>query len=360
MITITANARELLSAVRFAGMAIERRNTIPVLGYALITVDGDGLTVAGTNLDQHAEKTIAVEADGATTFCAPPRLLDRFLTGLPGEVVVEVDHETIHLRADGCTMRIRKMQAVEDWPTMTFLKSEPTATAKLSVALLAKALRLAAISISTEETRYYLNGIYMRSLDDKLTMVATDGHRLTKYECDVTWPLHSMIVPRGMISMLRVALSRNQNGGVDCKGYPTASGAGAISFSGDNWNIHSKVIDGTFPDYTRVIPAVCDDISVSMTRAALSRLQNVEGHQSTVTVINGDGGTMTVKSPDMGSEIVVPCSGRGPQFGVNLKYIKDFAMHFDVLRLEGKGKGDPFRVLTDDPALTWVIMPMRF
>ncbi len=350
--TFTAHAAALKRALAFAMQRAERWSTIPILTAVRIDAIGGLIAITGTDLDieveAHAE---AISGDDFSLTIAP-----QFLMGLlrwaEGEVKISRAGDMITIEADDVVATVREVCPVVDWPRVNRGRARAVPFT-LTDAKLRKALRATSACISREETRYYLNGVWFAEHDGSLRMVATDGRRMAIYDTGEEWHLPGMIVPRITAQLLLRALPEKSNGSVAVTGYES----NFVQFAHDGWIIRSKLIDGTFPDYSRVVPTPADDISVTISAAALRRFPP-SSERSRAVMIDGDAGRMTHQEPD-GARVQMPVQGRGKAFGVNLGYLRDFANIAGVMRLEGRSPGDPFRVLTDDPAFLGVQMPMR-
>lgn len=345
---------ELRKALAFAASVTERRNTIPVLGMVLIEIDRPFGRVTGTDLDMEASASFEIADTGKPfSFLISPRLLGDVIRFAENLITISKADDILTIKADDMEVQVLSLLPVEDWPAVQGHADQYQPTG-ISEARLDKAMRAVATSISTEETRYYLNGAYFHDAGDGvLTIVSTDGHRLTKYETEHPWPeQRKLIVPRKTCHTLMTRLTSGGNKSVEI-----ATAENRISFRGDGWQIRSKCIDGTFPDYNRAIPAPSDKISFALTDAALRRFPRT-GERSRAIKIDPDAGKMSVIHPD-GITATMPISGRGQAVGFNIEYLKTFAALSGTIRISGASKDDPFRVLSEDPRLVQFLMPMR-
>lgn len=394
---IAVNARELRNALAFVVQTVERWNVIPILGTVRITAHDDRVNLRATDLDIELEMTVPAEVEGNFDITMSPRWLRGLIQWHDGMVTIasrEDGGETIAtIEAGDVWAEARCLSAAADWPA--FLGEgrdvlpgegwkEPVT---LSEAALRRALDAVVVSISTEETRYYLNGAYAHTIDGELRLVSTDGHRLSLYDTGEAWAGLGAIVPRKTIGILQRRLIKGGNAGVEVsqlirmepkRPAQTATAgkgakvrtepepkpemvpwAAAMRFIGDGWSITSKMIDGTYPDYTRVIPTPSDAIAVTVSADALRRFPTASDDcGGRAIAINGDAGTMSQRDAE-GNVVRMPVQGHGKPFGINLGYLRAFARQSGTIRLTGTGPGDPFRVLSEDPKLLQVIMPMR-
>lgn len=353
--TVSVSAKDLRRTLGFCAQVVDRRTTIPVLSTCRFEVGDGRIRITGSNLD--AEVTAECGAHISTppfAFTLSPRALDGILRWAPDQVNFALDGDVLRIRADDFFASFRSLCPALDFPEMTWpLEQKAPEVATISEAQLHKALLLTALTISTEETRYYLNGVFLTPMPETgLRTVSTDGHRMTIFDTRVPWSGAACILPRDVLTTLLRLLRPNGNrvvrvGQMDIK----------LEFSTDDWRIRAKCIDGTFPNYTKVIPTESDAIEVTLTAAALNRFP-ATNERTRVVAIDGDAGRMTLKTFD-GSEFTMPITGRGQQFGVNLDYLRGFARQSGTIKLMGVSPGDPFRIVTEDPDLLQILMPMR-
>jgi DNA polymerase-3 subunit beta len=307
-------------------------------------------------------------------------LIASILRYAEGRVEISAAKDLITIKADDLTAVFRGLIPPEDFPTMVADGFDAEKSITFAEAALHKAMGPVLVCISTEETRYYLNGIYFAPHPETkaLRLVATDGHRLAVYDTDEAIDFGGAIVPRKTCHFLFSILSSSGNLPVritprvvlekpaqsvleaavsgELPGIPRVA---AIQIETEDWRILAKTIDGTYPDYRRVMPPESDAIAVTISDAALRRFPgSFEGNTTTCLKVYPDESYMEISRPDQ-ITVRMPVQGRGPAFGVNIKYLRDFTRRAKTIRLEGDKPGDPLRVLTEDPRLTQVVMPMR-
>ncbi len=370
---ITLPGAEFRRALDFVATVVERRNTIPVLGTVLIGEERGQIFIRGTDLDAEVEATFEAppEAWGMQSFCVTPRLLQHVVKDAKeitfswdmGKPLLGSDRkepDVLVIATPDLTFRYRPMCLPLDFPVMGMPGDVKHTT--VSEAVLHKALHLAAVCISTEETRHYLNGIFLHQKTGTMLAVATDGHRLALYESGADWPLPDMIVPRRAVAILLRALKAGGNREVVIEA--RADGT-KLRIGGDGWSVLTKIIDGTFPDYTRAIPKFENGrpIQVALTATALRRMPPF-GERSQAATFDPGKQCLTCSAPDTGTaeiRLKIEAPERQAPFGFNIKYLQAFADRADdkTIRIEGDSEANPFFVLTSDPALTQVLMPMR-
>lgn len=363
--SFTCHATALRRALAFAAQPVERRNTIPVLGMVRITASASGIEVRGTDLDIECRVTAEViEATGKTDTTIEPKFLNGLLRWAEGEVTISREKDLITIKVDDVVAVVRELCPADDFPVMI---PPQDYSATISEARLYKALTSTIACISTEEARYYLNGVFLHDKDG-LRAVSTDGRRMAIYDAGEPWPFDGMIVPRKTAAILQRAMKPGSNGTIAVKSSPDPKNSDAtlapkhpanrVEFSGDGWTITSKTIDGTFPDYTRVIPQPSQNITAVISAAALRRFPPTT-ERSRAIQIDPTTGKMTYRNYD-GTEVSMPVQAKGEKpVGFNLGYLKSFVDRAGTIRLETAGACDPARVLTDDPALLQILMPMR-
>jgi DNA polymerase-3 subunit beta len=246
----------LLRAVSQAQSVVERRNTIPILANVLIEADGDVLRFRATDLDIEVVDTAPAKVTkaGATTVSAV--MFHEITRKLPDGALVELSVEPggnmLLVEAGRSQFKLATLPK-EDFPVMA--SSEYSANFKAPAVLLRRLFDKSKFAISTEETRYYLNGVYLHvATSDSgpvLRCVATDGHRLARIDAPLPAEAEGMpgvIVPRKTVGELRKLLDDDE------AEIAVSVSESKIRFATPEITLTSKVIDGTFPDYSRVIP----------------------------------------------------------------------------------------------------------
>ena len=246
----------LLKAVAQAQSVVERRNTIPILANVLIEAQDSDVRFRATDLDiEVVDRADAqVERAGATTVSAV--LLHEIVRKLPdGSLVTLTDDGAkgrLTVEAGRSNFSLATLPK-EDFPVMA--TSEYSSNFSAPAVVLRRLFDKSKFAISTEETRYYLNGVYMHISDSDggkvLRCVATDGHRLARIDAELpsgAAEMPGVIVPRKTVGELRKLLDDDE------AKIAVSVSETKIRFATPDITLTSKVIDGTFPDYTRVIP----------------------------------------------------------------------------------------------------------
>ncbi|OIP85611.1 MAG: DNA polymerase III subunit beta [Rhodobacterales bacterium CG2_30_65_12] len=362
----------LLKAVGQAQSVVERRNTIPILANVLIEADGADVSFRATDLDiEVVDKVPAmVERAGATTVNAV--MLHEIVRKLP-------DGATVALSSDDATGRLaieagRSSFSLatlprEDFPVMA--SSEYAANFSAPAPVLRRLFDKSKFAISTEETRYYLNGVYLHVSEAEggrvLRAVATDGHRLARIDADLPIGAEEMpgvIVPRKTVNELRKLLDDDE------AQIAVSVSETKVRFATPGITLTSKVIDGTFPDYTRVIPTGNTkkmEVDAAAFAKAVDRVATVSSERSRAVklALDEDRLVLSVNAPDAGAaeeELAVAYGDERLEIGFNAKYLLEIASQVDrenaVFLFNSSGEPALMREGNDTSAI-YVVMPMR-
>jgi DNA polymerase III subunit beta len=341
-------AGALRQALGITARVVERRNTIPILAHTLLEAKGGTLHARGTNMEQWLATTAQGSGDLPALTVAPGPLLT-MLALLPPEETVELSIAAPgHLNFRAGTTRAKMFTLPpEDMPTPKEWKEEAAWT--IEAGTLRTLLDRPFHAVSTEETRYYLNGIYLDPVEDAehgriLRAVATDGHRIMLAHTPAPVMLHGavvpMILPRLTISLMRPLLARLP------PDTPLTVRQGQLHLSiapRTGWTLTSKVIDGTFPDYMRVIPKpggpriqVQDSAGLARTITLTTALSGERSRP--VLLSNGTGNTLNITNRSDNTGMVTTAvadgiaawatNGKHPEVGFRARYLLDVCRTF--------------------------------
>jgi len=362
----------LLKAMSQAQSVVERRNTIPILANVLIEAEGGEISFRATDLDIEVVYKVVgmVERAGATTVGA--HTLHEIVRKLPDGAMVELTDDVTSNRLDVVAGRSSFSLATlprEDFPIMA--NSEYACNFSAKSEILRRLFDKSKFAISTEETRYYLNGVYMHSSDGAngkvLRCVATDGHRLARIDTELpdgAETLPGVIVPRKTVGELRKLLDEDE-----IKIAVSVSET-KIRFATPEMILTSKVIDGSFPDYTRVIPQGNTrrlEVDAAEFAQAVDRVSTVSSERSRAVklTLEDDRLVLSVNAPDSGAaeeELVVAYADERLEIGFNAKYLLEIAGQVDrenaVFMFNSSGDPTLMREGNDESAV-YVVMPMR-
>ncbi|WP_119461571.1 DNA polymerase III subunit beta [Rhodospirillaceae bacterium SYSU D60014] len=369
---LTLERSDLLKSLAHVQSVVERRNTIPILSNVLLeTVEG-AVSLVATDMDLTiVEKVPAMIAEGGAT-TIPAHTLYDIVRKLPEGAQVQLDGSgdsgQLVLRAGRSRFTLATLPK-EDFPTMG--AGELPHQFTLTVNEMRRLIDRTRFAISTEETRYYLNGIYLHAatVDDQrlLRAVATDGHRLARVERPLpsgAGEMPGVIIPRKTVGELRKLIEEAD------ETIEVALSDARIRFAFDDVVLTSKLIDGTFPDYQRVIPSGNDKVLEVDRRSfaeAVDRVSTISSEKSRAVKLSvkGENLTLSATSPENGSaseELEVNFNGEGIEIGFNARYLLDITH-----QIEGDGAqfamadaASPtlVRDVADTSAL-YVLMPMR-
>ncbi|MEE4346002.1 MAG: DNA polymerase III subunit beta [Paracoccaceae bacterium] len=362
----------LLKAVSQAQSVVERRNTIPILANVLIEAEGSTVTFRATDLDiEVLDKAPAqVERAGSTTVSAV--MLHEIIRKLPDGSLVTLSDDSaagrLTVQAGRSHFNLATLPK-EDFPVMA--SSDYASNFSAPAAALRRLFDKSKFAISTEETRYYLNGVYMHVADGDggkvLRCVATDGHRLARIDADLPAGAEGMpgvIVPRKTVGELRKLLDD------DDMQIAVSVSETKVRFATPDITLTSKVIDGTFPDYTRVIPQGNTrrlEVDARDFAAAVDRVATVSSERSRAVKLSLDEDRLilSVNAPDSGAaeeELAVAYGDERLEIGFNAKYLLEIASQVDRENAVFlfNSAGDPTLMREgNDMSAVYVVMPMR-
>src|SRR5690606_37926472 len=361
----------LLKSLGHVQSVVERRNTIPILSNVLIEADASGqLKLMATDLDLQVVETIAAKVETPGTTTVPAHTLLEIARKLPegSEVSLAAAEGKMQVKAGRSNFNLPTLPR-DDFPVIA--EGDLPTSFELPVAELVQIIDKTRFAISTEETRYYLNGIFLHVAEDAtgpvLKAAATDGHRLARYT--VTRPegatgMPDVIVPRKCVGEIRKLLDEAE-GNVEI-----SLSASKIRFQLGNAVLTSKLIDGTFPDYSRVIPTANDKLLKVDPKSLFQGVDRVstiasEKTRAVKVGLDKDRITLSVTSPENGTaaeELAAGYDSDAMEIGFNARYLSDILGQVDgdsvELHLADANAPTLIRESEKSPAL-YVLMPMR-
>ena len=370
---LTIDRGALLKALAHVQGVVERRNTIPILSNVLMKADSDGLHMTATDMEIEIVETVAADVSTPGSTTAPASMLYDIVRKLPEGADVELDcpagKDQLTIKAGRSHFKLGCLP-VDDFPVMA--AGELPHALKLKSDALAHLIDRTKFAMSTEETRYYLNGIYIHAAKsggaDVLRAVATDGHRLARMEMPLPAGGEGMpgiILPRKAVSEVRKLLEE-------------ADGEVSFSISGTKAQVNlgsivltTKLIDGTFPDYERVIPQNNDKtlrVNSQIFAAAVDRVATISSEKTRAVKLALDKGALklSANSADAGGsadeELEVAYDSTPMEIGFNSKYLYEITQQIEgdaaELKLNDSASPTVVRDAADASAL-YVLMPMR-
>lgn len=394
---VSIEGRVLSAALRLHTAIIEKRNTYPILANVRLTVAGSVFKITGTDLDLEATTDLdPIDAGGDWSMCISARLLAD-IARVAGPEVVRIERRVSHnnvMDKDGRPgvhdqiARITVGDVTYDLPTLNadgypdMPGTRGETIERFSNGSFAAMLDKVAWCISTEETRYYLNGVCWQTGPMGKRFAATDGHKLAlcRYDTDTSGARVDRIIPRKAVHILRrfaagadvtafAVVKANEQGDL-------AENPSQMDFQFGRTQLRTKLIEGTFPDIDRVLPkpelqqyrfsigrqAMIDAID----RVNVVRSRNAKGRfYGNAVRIHQDAGRIAVeaKSPDAGTARIVTEAewpDKAHDFGMNGSYLRQLLSHCQgMVEIAQIDAGMPFTVTDEDDTMTRVIMPMR-
>ncbi len=363
---------DLLKAMSRAQSIVERRTTIPILSNVLIEVVDDKISLRTTDLDiEVVEKVHAtIEQVGSTTVGA--HTLHDIVRKLPDGSSIQLTVDQVSSRLEVKAGRSRFSLATlpkEDFPIMASSEYESNFT--IAPDVLHRLFEKSKFAMSTEETRYYLNGVYFHvastSQHRVLRAVATDGHRLAQIDAKLPENFSEMpgvIIPRKTVGELRAILES------DDFTISVSVSETKIRFFNSAMTLTSKVIDGSFPDYTRVIPKENTkkmEVDANYFATSVDRVSTISSERARAVKLNLQKNqlVLSVNSPDSGAadeELIVDYDDDELEIGFNAKYLQEISAQVD-----GNNALFSFNTPSDpvlmhesaDNSAIYVVMPMR-
>lgn len=362
---------DLLKALNHVQSVVERRNTIPILSNVLLEAENGVLGLTATDLEIEMRERVEAEVVQPGAITAPAHMLYDIVRKLPDGAQVELAMDEtggrLNLTAGRSSFALQALPR-EDFPAMS--KDEMPVAFALPGADLRRLIDKTRFAISVEETRYYLNGIYLHVPEDEksvLRAVATDGHRLARVDmgCPVgADAMPAIIIPRKTVAEVQKLLDE-EDGEVSLQVSDTK-----INFAFSNIVLTSKLIDGKFPDYTRVIPTDNDkllSLDAKSFAQSVDRVSAISSEKSRAVklVLEADKLALSVSNPDSGSasdELSVAYDAEAMEIGFNARYLMDITGQLDgeTATFELADSGSPTLVRDgEDKQALYVLMPMR-
>jgi DNA polymerase-3 subunit beta len=377
---VTVERAALLKALGHVHRVVERRNTIPILSNVLLKAEDNGLGLKATDLDIEVTDTVRAEVTQAGAITVPAHVIYDIVRKLADGAQVSLetsgDAGQMQLRSGRSRFTLQALPAT-DFPDLAAGTLDHSFS--LPASDLRRLIEKTQFAISTEETRYYLNGIYLHTVEvdgeTRLRAVATDGHRLARIEMPAgagAAGMPGLIVPRKAVSEIQKLVQEATEDTVKVELNPAKirftfaageqDGAGVV--------LTTKLIDGTFPDYQRVIPTG-NDKALTVERndfqKAVDRVSTISSERGRAVKLAISEGRMTlsVNNPDSGNaveEIDVDYDSAPLDVGFNARYLLDITGQLDgdtaLFKLADPGSPTVIQDREGASAL-YVLMPMR-
>ena len=358
----------LLKALNTVNGAVEKKNTIPVLQNVKIEAKDSKITFCTTDMDVLVTSNFKArtEKNGATT--TPAQMFFDIIRKIPDDSPIKISQEdpnTLKINSKKLKYKLPCIDATE-FPSIS--EGEFENEIIIDSKSFCKMVDKTRFAISNDETRYYLNGLFLQSLKvgDKfqLRCVATDGHRLamSKLKCDALENEFGVIIPKKSINEIRRVIDSSKSAKVEVS-------KNKVKVTADQSSIVSKLIDGQFPDYEKVLPKGNDQIASIVKKPlydSVDRISTVasDKHRSVKFGLNDNKITLQIDSND-GSfaheELETDYKGNEIEIGFNSKYLLDVIgqVDKDELLMKFKDGNSPALVEAENFDSVFVIMPVR-
>jgi DNA polymerase-3 subunit beta len=363
---------ELLRALGHVTSVVERRTTIPILSNVLLRARDSTLEFKATDLEREVIEGVSADVGAPGAVTVPAHMLHDIVRKLPDGSQVDIrrdaEKERLTLAAGHARFALQTLPA-EDFPDIGV--GEMSHEFELDAQDLKRLIDKTRFAISTEETRYYLNGIYVHTAQSNksamLRAVATDGHRLAQVELPLPAGAQGMpgvIIPRKTVHELHRLLEDSS------ASIKVGVSQAKVRFEIGSVTLTSKLIDGTFPDYGRVIPQGNDKemkVSNAEFMGAVDRVSTIASERGRAVKLNirPDKLVLSVNNPEGGSateEIGVEYTATPLEIGFNARYLLDIAGQLQgeqaCFKLADPGSPTMVNDPSDESAL-YVLMPMR-
>ncbi len=367
MIVLKATQDKVLSVLQSVSGIVERRHTLPILANVLIRKTGTSLQLTTSDLEIQIRTTAALDGDTGnfTTTIGARKLID-ILRTMPVDqtVSLESSQSKVILKGGKSKFTLQTMPA-EDFPLVQEsanfgpVFSVPQKTLK-------DLLSQVSFAMAVHDIRYYLNGILFVAEGKQLSLVATDGHRLAfaSATLDVEVPKQEVILPRKTVIEMQRLLSE-ADGAIEMQ---FANNQAKFSFEG--MEFVTKLVEGKFPDYNRVIPKNHKNIITLGRVALLASLQRtaiLTSDKFKGVRLNIDPGTLRVASnnaeqEEAVDELDIDYAGDSIEMGFNVTYLIDALTNMtqEMVRVElSDSNSSALLTIPDNATFKYVVMPMR-
>lgn len=372
---LTCLQENLKRGITNVSHAVPGKSTLPVLSNILLSTDGGRLRLQATNLELGITCWIGAKIEDAGAITVPAKLLSDFVGNLPNDTIaIDLDErtQTINLKCSRSEANIKGIEA-EEFPTIPVVQADQP-TVRIAPELLREAINQVAFSAASDDTRPVLAGVLMRLRGNTVTFAATDGFRLSVKTIELPEPVREgqeVIVPGRALTELGRIIGDSES---PVEITVTSSG-GQVLFHSDNVDLVSRLIDGKFPDYERIIPkqyttrSVLDRSSFLQSAKQASVFATGSANITKLTIEPGaewGPGRMVLSANaaevgDNKSELEGQVTGEGGQVALNVKYLQDAlnAMPTPQIALETQTPSSPgvFRPVGQEGYIH-IVMPM--
>lgn len=369
MLLLQTDKKTLLAPLQAVTGIVERRHTLPILSNVLLEAADQGVSFTATDLEiQVSAKSDAIRPEQAFSLTVSAKKLQDILRALPDEqkITLEWQENRLQVRAGKSRFTLQTL-AADDFP-----RQAPVETAETELTLpqsqLRRLLFLAQYAMAQQDIRYYLNGMLLVVTADMLKVVSTDGHRLSfaSLRRESAQPIEDIeaILPRKTVLELLKILEDSD------EPIHIRLGRNQADFRFGNIVLLSKVVDGKFPDYNRVIPTnhknsfsiARTELLQAMQRAAILSNEKFRGVRLMLTRDNLRVICNNNEQEEAQEELEISYDGEPLDIGFNVTYLLDVLSHLDAPEMRcafGDASSSGLITIADDESFKYVVMPMR-
>lgn len=363
----TIQREALLKPLQLVAGVVERRQTLPVLSNVLLVVEGQQLSLTGTDLEVELVGRVTLEAAAEPgEITVPARKLMDICKSLPSDALIDirVDEQKLLVKAGRSRFTLSTLPA-NDFPTVE--EGPGSLTFNLPQAKVRRLIERTSFAMAQQDVRYYLNGMLLEVQSGLLRAVATDGHRLAMCSMEATIQQdgkHQVIVPRkGILELARLLTDQEAEVSIVLGQHHIRANTGEFTFT-------SKLVDGKFPDYERVLPRGGDKLVLADRqglREAFSRTAILSNEKYRGIRLTLAAGLLKIQAnnpeqEEAEEEIVVDYNGGGLEIGFNVSYLLDVlgVMGTEQVRLIlSDSNSSALLQEADNDDSAYVVMPMR-
>jgi DNA polymerase-3 subunit beta len=364
---IKINRDALLKPLSSVSSIVERRHTLPILTNLLLEAKQDGVTLTATDLEMQISLSLQTEpgVEVATTVSA--RKMLEICRSLPeqADITLDISDNRMLIKAGKSRFNLQTLPA-EDYPLMAKATGETSLVLAITQQKLKKLLGQVEYAMAQQDIRYYLNGLLLEVNGNRLSVVGTDGHRLsfTSTNLEQTYEKQELILPRKtVLELIKLLSDSDETVSIEVS-------SNQINFSFSNIRLISKVIDGKFPDYTRVIPVGYQNsfsvdrqtILLAMQRASILSNEKFRG----IRMVLGSSSLRLISSnseqEEAEEELEISYDGEPLDIGFNVTYMIDVLTNVDsetVTFSFADANSSCLVTIPSDVTYKYVVMPMR-
>jgi len=364
---IKINRDTLLKPLSAVSGIVERRHTLPILSNLLLEAQQERLVLTATDLEMQISLSVDTNVGGElSTTISAKKLLD-ICRSLPesAEIVMSPQDSRIQVKAGKSRFNLQTLPAA-DYPVMSRISGNAQAVIRMSQGLLKKLFKQVEFAMAQQDIRYYLNGLLFEVNANRLNVVGTDGHRLsfTSTELDQNYEKQELILPRKTVMEL-IKLLNDSDEEVTIE-----IAQGQVNFTFNDIRLISKVIDGKFPDYTRVIPTrhqlsfTIDRMTILLSMQRASILSN-EKYRGIRMVLGKDSLRListNSEQEEAEEELEVGYGGEPLDIGFNVTYLIDVLNNVDSETITfsfADANSSCLVTVPENGDYKYVVMPMR-